>query len=69
MTVKIRTEIIENYRKENNLTISAFCKKCGISHKTYYRIMQGHTNIRLPPIIKILNTMNILCSDIIVVDD
>lgn len=69
MTVTIRTDIIEKYRNENNLTVTAFCKKCGISNGTYHKLMQQQTHIRLTVIVKVLNTMKIKCSDLVEIED
>lgn len=65
MTTKIKTEVIDNYRKKNNLTVEQFCKKSGISYGTYRRLIQQQTRIRLTVIIKVLNTINIKSSDLI----
>ena len=39
MTKYINTQLIENYIKENNLSMTAFCKKSNIGLKTFYKIM------------------------------
>lgn len=65
MKVNIKTELITNYIKLNNLTIKEFCKRCQISQKTYYRIMHGETNIRISSMYKILVQTNLLCKDIL----
>lgn len=63
--LKVKTEIIENYRKENGLTIERFCKKCGISQKSYYKFVNGQLHIRISVFLKILRAMNIKYSDLI----
>lgn len=69
MKLTVKTELIENYRKENNLTVHRFCKKCDISEQTYYKFMNGQLNLRLSIILKILRTMNVRAGDIIEVTD
>lgn len=41
MNKKLKTEIIEEYIKNNKITVKEFCKQCGISTSTYYRMMSG----------------------------
>lgn len=65
MKLTIKTELITNYIKQNNLTIKEFCKQCQISQNTYYRIMNGETRIRIITMYKILVQTNILCEDIL----
>ena len=48
----IKTEIIENFIKENKLTITKFCKLSNISYLTYKKVM-SNTLYRLTPLIKI----------------
>lgn len=36
-----KKEIIEEYISANKLTKKEFCKQCGISISTFYRIMNG----------------------------
>ena len=54
----IKTEIIENYRKENNLTKKDFCKLCKIGTHTYQRLLTNQ-NFNITALIKIANVMNI----------
>lgn len=66
MTVKIRTEIIDNYRKENRLTVEQFCKKCGITQKSYYKIMRNELNIHIATYVKLLNELRVYSEDMLV---
>ena len=66
MKVKIKTELITNYIIHNDLSIKEFCRQCGISQNTYYRIMNGQTNIRIITMYKILVQTKILCKDILI---
>ncbi len=43
----IKTELIENFVKENNLSKSKFCKMCKISQSTLYKIMTNGENFRI----------------------
>lgn len=65
MKLRVKTEVIENYRKENRLTVEQFCKKCGISQKSYYKFVNGQLHIRITVLLKILHAMNIKYSDLI----
>lgn len=65
MKLRVKTEVIENYRKENRLTVEQFCKKCGISQKSYYKFVNGQLHIRITVFLKILRTINIKPRDII----
>lgn len=38
---KISKELVELHRRENNMTVDEFCKECGITRKTYDKIMNG----------------------------
>lgn len=66
MELTIKTELIANYIKQNKLTIKEFCKRCKISQETYYRIMNGCTNIRSSTLYRILVETDILCDDLVV---
>lgn len=66
MKIALKTELITDYIKRNNLTIKEFCKRCKISTNTYYRIMSGETRIRIIAIYNILTEMNVLSEDIII---
>lgn len=66
MKLTIKTELITNYIRQNNLTVKEFCKQCQISQKTYYRIMNGETKIRIITMYKILVQTKILCDDILI---
>lgn len=48
----IKIEIIENFIKENKLTITKFCKLCNISYLTYKKVM-SNTLYSITPLIKI----------------
>lgn len=69
MATKINTELIENYRKEHNLTIKEFCKKCGITQTSYYKLMRNELNIRITTYVKILNAMNVYSDEMLNVED
>lgn len=66
MQTTIKTELITNYIKQNGLTIKEFCKLCNISQNSYYRIMNGKTNIRILTFYRILVKINVRCGDILI---
>ena len=41
MNNQINTQIIFEYLKDNNLSKTAFCKQCNLSHITYEKIING----------------------------
>ncbi len=55
----INVEFLEGYLKENNLSKTAFCKKCKIATKTFDKIMSGKTNFRLVAIFRIARALDI----------
>ncbi len=52
MKNKFKTEIIENYLKENKISKTKFCKLCGITPSTLRRIMNNE-NYRVSALFKI----------------
>ena len=54
----IKTEIIKNYIKENELNIKDFCKLCGICQTTYYKIINNE-NFILSSLFKIARVIKI----------
>ena len=66
MGLEIKSELIDNYRKENNLTVAQFCKKCKISKNTYYNLMKSQVNdMRLETLRKIAEITKLRCDDIL----
>ena len=59
----LNMKVIEDYKRENNLSTTQFCKKCGISIATYRKIEKGETHLRLKPILKIITTIKCKCDD------
>ena len=49
----IKTELIENFIKENNLSKRKFCKMCKISQSTLNKIMTNSENFRIIALFKI----------------
>lgn len=54
----VKTELILNYMKENNLSKTAFCKKCKISTVTLKKILNNQENYRLFALFKIARVLN-----------
>jgi predicted transcriptional regulator len=59
MKKKIKTNVIEHFIKENQLSKTRFCKLCDISLSTFRKIMAQDYRFRLKAIFKIANAMNI----------
>lgn len=55
----IKTELIENFVKENNLSKSKFCKMCKISQSTLNKIMTNSENFRIIALFKIARVLKI----------
>ena len=55
----IKTELIENFVKENNLSKSMFCKMCKISQSTLNKIMTNSENFRIIALFKIARVLKI----------
>ena len=55
----IKTELIENFIKENNLSKSKFCEMCKISQSTLNKIMTSNENFRIIALFKIARVLKI----------
>lgn len=70
MSTKVKTEVIDNYRKQNKLTVHQFCRKCNISENAYYKFMKSQfSKIRISVVYNIAVTLNMHCEDLIDDDD
>ena len=66
MTDKVRTELIDNYRKEHNLTVEQFCKECHISKNTYYKFIKSRlSELKAEALFKIAKTTKLRCDDLL----
>ena len=54
-----KTELIEEFRKENRLSVERFCKQCNICMATYYKIMHQQLNFRSSVMFKIARAMGV----------
>ena len=59
MKNRIKTELIENFIKENNLSKSKFCEMCKISLSTLNKIMTNSGNFRIIALFKIARVLKI----------
>ena len=59
----IKREIVEFYRRKNNMSVTNFCKECGISKQAYDKIMK-YEECSLLSILKIARRMNIELKEI-----
>lgn len=55
----IKTELIENFIKDNNLSKSKFCKMCKISQSTLNKIMTNSENFKIIALFKIARVLKI----------
>lgn len=55
----IKTELIENFVKKNNLSKCKFCKMCKISQSTLDKIMTNSENFRIIALFKIARVLKI----------
>ena len=55
----IKTELIENFIKENNLSKSKFCEMCKISQSTLNKIMTNSENFRIIALFEIARVLKI----------
>ena len=55
----IKTVLIENFIKDNNLSKSKFCKMCKISQSTLNKIMTNSENFRIIALFKIARVLKI----------
>ena len=51
--------------KENHLNKAAFCRLCGISVYSLNKILTNPKGLRVTPIVKIVNLLNIKLSDLL----
>lgn len=59
MKNKIKSDLIENFIKENNLSKSKFCEMCKISQSTLNKIMTNSENFRIIALFKIARVLKI----------
>ena len=55
----IKTKLIENFIKENNLSKSKFCKMCKISQITLNKITTNSENFKIIVLFKIARVLKI----------
>ena len=59
-----KTELIENFRKENKLSVIQFCRLCKISQDLYYKVINQQLKCRASSIFKIARVINVSMSDL-----
>lgn len=59
MKVKIKTELIENFLKSNNMTKTKFCEICKISLPTLNKIFKNQFNFKLTALFKVARALGI----------
>ena len=55
----IKTELIETFMKENNLSKSKFCTMCKISQSTLNKIITNSENFKIIALFKIARVLKI----------
>lgn len=55
----VKTEIIEKYLQDNNLSKTKFCQTCKISPSTFNKIMSNNGNYGLIALFKIARVLKI----------
>lgn len=64
--IMIKTEVIKIYLKENELSKSAFCKKCKISFTTLKKVLEQDTSYNLVALFKIAHVLKIRVCELFV---
>lgn len=59
MENKIKTKILENFMKDNQLSKTQFCKLCKISPSTFQKIMTNNFHFKISALFKIAKVINI----------
>lgn len=65
MKLQVRKEAINNYLNENNVSKSAFCKKCHLSTTTLNKILMGSVDCKVVTLYKIARTMGVGIADLL----
>jgi len=55
----VKTDVIENYLKENKLSKSKFCKQCKIGYRTLSKILNRDYSFKLSKLFKVANAMGV----------
>lgn len=63
--MKYKFDIIVEYMKKNKLSKNQFCKRAEISRSTLEKIENSSTKLRVYPIIKVCDLLNIKIEDFI----
>lgn len=58
MKVRIRKDFFEKYMRDNNLTLTEFCKLCKISMYTYKKIINGTGNYSVYSLLKLARVVD-----------
>lgn len=61
----IDTQKIEEYIRKNNLSTTAFCKKCGITQCSYKKIMSGSCKMQISTFMRIIYEIKVLPTDVL----
>ncbi len=56
-------DVIEQKRKDKNLTVTSLCKMAGIDRKTYYKAMDSPESIRFSTVTKLVQALKLNASE------
>lgn len=62
----IKTEVIENYLKDNKLSKTKFCKMCKISLSTFHKAMSNNLNFGIVAMFKMARVMRVELKELFV---
>lgn len=60
---KLRTDLINKYMRENNITKREFCKKCKISHSQLKRMYKNDFDFYIESLYKVCKLLNVELKD------
>jgi len=60
---KLRTDLINRYMKENNITKREFCKLCKISHSQLKRMYKNDFDFYIESLYKVCKILNVELKD------
>ena len=60
---KLRTDLINRYMKENNITKREFCKQCKISHSQLKRMYKNDFDFYIESLYKVCKILNVELKD------
>lgn len=56
---RLNIDLIRDFIKYNDLSVSEFCKMCKINKATYYKLIKGECDCRFDTALKIVDTLGV----------